>query len=580
MEDFRARSMRRARRRRRNQMIAGAALAAVVIVVCISALLIKKFMPSKERADISNLYHTSDGQIALILENQLYEKPGLYIDGHVYVDFETVRDNFNKRFYWDESENLVIYTTPTEVIKAEVGSSDYRINKSKKSMDHTIVKTEGDLVYLSLEYVQNYSNIEFQVLEEPDRAVISYRWGEEFLYATAKKKTQLRTEADSKSSIIADLEEGTAVRYRNTGEVTGKFAEVVTEDGLIGYVKLSALNDSYYDSETREFEEPEYTNISKDYTINMAWHQVTNQTANDNLLNVLSGTKGITTISPTWFSITSNSGKISSLASQTYVDRAHSQGVEVWALVDDFNTDVDMLKVLSSTSTREKLANELIAQAIKYNLDGINIDFERISLEAGRHYVQFLRELSIKCRNNGIVLSIDNYVPTAYSQYYDREEQGIIADYVIIMAYDEHNASSEEAGSVSSLPFFEEAVVNSLEMVPADKLIMAVPFYTRLWTEKTADDGTVKVTSKVYGMNGADTMLKDYGVEAAWDDSTGQYYAEFGTAEGTNKIWLEQEDSIEEKMKAIYNNKLAGVAAWKLGYERDSIWNIILKYVN
>ena len=202
-------------------------------------------------------------------------------------------------------------------------------------------------------------------------------------------------------------------------EINKRFTKVITEDGIVGYVKNSMTKNSYYVAEESNFKAPEYTSISKDYKINLTFHQVTNQTANNHVLELLGNTKGVTTISPTWFKVSSVEGNVESLASETYVQRAHNYGVEVWALVDDFTNGIDMSELLSYTSRRDKLSNELIALAIKYNLDGLNMDFEKIPQAAGKDYIQFLREMSVKCRNNGIILSVDNYVPSAYTSYYD-----------------------------------------------------------------------------------------------------------------------------------------------------------------
>ena len=341
-------------------------------------------------------------------------------------------------------------------------------------------------------------------------------------------------------------------------------------------MKNKYVKEAHYETLENDYKEVPYSHITKDYMINLVWHQVTNQAANNNILNAISTTKGVTTISPTWFSVANNKGEITSLASETYVERAHRAGLEVWALCNDFDTKVDMYELLSHTSRREKLANELIAKAISYNLDGLNIDFEKISAKAGVHYIQFLRELSIKCRNNGIILSVDNYVPAAYNKYYDLEEQGEIVDYVIIMGYDEHHSNSEESGSVSSIGYVNEAIKNTLEMVPKERVIMAIPFYTRLWTEKP--DG--KLSAVACGMNQGKNYLSVNGVEPTWDEETGQYYGEYKTEEGLNRIWLEEDKSIELKMKSIHDNDLAGVAEWKLGMEKESVWNIIQKYTN
>jgi spore germination protein YaaH len=344
--------------------------------------------------------------------------------------------------------------------------------------------------------------------------------------------------------------------------------------------------------ESRSFEEPVYTNISKDYDINLVWHQVTEAAANAKLLTVLADTKGINTISPTWFSLSDNDGNITSLADATYVEHAHQLGIEVWALIDNFKEDVSTHEVLSYTSKRERLTNQLIAAAIEYNLDGINIDFEELKTEEAEHFIEFIRELSIKCRNNGIVLSIDNYVPTEYSALYNRKEQGIVADYVIIMGYDEHYSTSETPGSVASIDFVRSGIENTLLEVPKEKVINGIPFYTRLWIETPKSEETIAsenenteyvpytLDSQIYSMANADKLMTINGITPVWDDTTKQYYANYEVDGIGYEIWLDEETSIEEKMKLIDENELAGVACWKLGLEKQSIWDTIIKYVN
>ena len=207
--------------------------------------------------------------------------------------------------------------------------------------------------------------------------------------------------------------------------------------------------------------------------------------------------------------------------------------------------------------------------------------------------MQFVRELSVRCRQNGLVFSVDNYVPQPYNEHYDLEEQGTVADYVIIMGYDEHTDSSYEAGSVASLGYVEQGIADALEKVPETKLIAGIPFYTRLWfeTPKTeeelaAEAGTEaasypnKISSEALGMDEAQEALTNAGVQAQWDDNTRQNYAEWEADGGTYKIWLEDNQSLEEKLKVISDNDLAGVAEWRLGWENASVWDLILQYIN
>lgn len=562
---------------KRNKLMIGVICVTAIVLIIVAAFVVKKLTPNKDVMDLTEYYQVDSDKVLVVLQNQVAEEQGLFLDGVAYVSYDTVEEYLNHRFYWDANENLLIYTTQSEVVKTEIGTSDYYVNKSKSSVPYQIVKTIGTKVYVALDYVKLFSNIEYEVYEEPNRVVIQYDWGNDYLYSNVKKATQLRYEPSIKSEVLVQLQVGDVLTYVDTEIVEdAKFRKVMTVDGIIGYVKAKNLSTAEYETLSNDYVEKEYSHITKDYTISLGWHQVTNQEANNNLLSVLDQSKGINTISPTWFSIVSNEGTISSLASERYVERAHNAGVEVWALCDDFNKEIDMYELLSYTSRREKLANELIASAIKYNLDGLNIDFENITATSAKHYIQFLRELSIKCRNNGIVLSVDNYVPAPYNSFYDLGEQGEIVDYVAIMAYDEHHSNSEESGSVSSISFFTDAIKNTLEMVDKDRVIIGLPFYARVWVEKA--DGTIATSA--YSMSQIKAFVEAHQAEKVWNEETGQYYAEYKTEEGLNRIWIEDDKSIELKMKAASEAGVAGMAYWKLGMESSSIWNVIQKFVN
>lgn len=435
--------------------------------------------------------------------------------------------------------------------------------------------------------------MEYEVYDNPDRAVITSEWGK-IQTAEIKRDTQVRYQGGVKSPILTEISKGSKVVVLDD---ENDWMKVGTEDGFVGYVKTNALRDAATETTSREFEEPVYTNISKDYTINMAWHNVSNSDANSYILETIAGTKGLTTIAPTWFSLSDTEGNVSSLADSDYVNYAHQSNLEVWAVLRDFHGEInsydETYEVLSYTSKRTKVINQVIAEAIETGIDGINLDFELISTECGQHYIQFVRELSVKCRQNGLVLSVDNYVPQPYNEHYDIEEQGAVADYVVIMGYDEHTEGSYEAGSVASIGYLKNGITDALESVPAEKLIAGVPFFTRLWfeTPKTEEEladeaGTEaasypdKVTSTAYSIDEAAQVVKNAGAEAQWDKETMQNYAEWDADGGTYKIWLEDEQSLEEKLKVIKSNNLAGVAEWSLGMEDSGVWDLILQYVN
>lgn len=561
------------------QAIFGTAAVVLVIITLVVVALIKKYTPNKEYLELSEYYTVPEGEAMLMLDDKVYDKNAKIIDGTIYIDLDTITDKFNHRFYWDAKENYLIYTTPTEIIKAELGSKDYYVNKPKSSENYVIVKMVGDQVYVALDFVEKYSDITYTFYENPVRVMVDCTWGD-YLYADATKETKVRTGASIKSPIVSDVEVGEQLLLIDAGGSGAKgFTKVMTKDGVRGFVQNKHIGDSYYEAKKSAKTFPEYTSLTKDYTINLVWHQVTNMQANENMAALMEKTKNVTTISPTWFRVNSVEGTISSLLSESYIEKAHNMGLEVWALVDNFDTAVNSYDLLSSTSSRERLINELIAQAIKYNLDGINIDFENLTLETGPHYVQFLRELSVKCRTNQIVLSVDNYVPASFSKFYDREEQGKIVDYVIIMAYDEHYSGSEKAGSVASIGYVNDAINNTLAMVPAEKIIMAVPFYTRLWKE-SVELGANVLTSEALGMEAVEAKLKENDVTPVWNEETGQYYAEYQKGDAIYKVWLEEDESLERKLKLISEANLAGVASWRLGFEKASVWNVIQKYVN
>ena len=599
----------RARRRRRNAMIRWMIFIVLILAAIGGFLIWKRYGASNERADLEQYYElSSEDEVAVVVNNEVIREnddeqaaseeteippAGKVYGDQYYIEYSVVRENINKRFYWDPNENIMLYTLPEGNVTVEVGSNEYTDVNEKKSADYDILKTEGRTAYIALPFIQEYTNMEYEVYDSPARVVVTSNWGE-IQIAQIRRDTQVRYQGGVKSPILTEISKNDKVTVL---EDENDWMKVGTSDGFIGYVKTSTLRDITTETTSREFEEPVYTNISKDYAINMAWHNVSNADANSYVLETIADTKGLTTIAPTWYSLADTEGNISSLADSSYVNYAHQSNLEVWAVLRDFHGGInsydETYEVLSYTSKRTKVINQVVASAIETGVDGINLDFELISAECGEHYIQFVRELSVRCRQNGLVLSIDNYVPQPYNEHYDIEEQAAVADYVVIMGYDEHTDGSYEAGSVASIGYLENGITDALKSVPADKLVAGIPFFTRLWfeTPKTEEElaqeeGTEaasypnKVTSAAYSMNDAAALVKNAGVEAQWDEETKQNYAEWEAEGGIYKIWLEDAQSLEEKLKVITANDLAGVAEWSLGMEDSGVWDLILQYVN
>ncbi|MCI8300600.1 MAG: glycosyl hydrolase family 18 [Lachnospiraceae bacterium] len=561
-----------------------------VLMAVLLSIVIKKYSPTKERIDLREYYHLQqEDDVALVLDYQILEETAKYWDGQVYLQFETIQQYLNQRFYWDANENILRYTTDSDVISVNAGESSYLTGKKSTTEPYVIVKTEGEAVYLALPFVQKFTNLEYTQYEEPGRVQIISAWGE-VSKAKVKKDTQIRVKGGIKSPIVSDVKKDSGVTVIESGD---KWSRICTEDGMVGYVLNKRLSEAVPEVISREFQEPQFTHLLKEGRVSLGWHQVTSQEANDRISSVLQSVKGVNVISPTWFYLNDNEGNIYSLASKDYVEYCHQQNVEVWALISNLeNPDADSAYVLTHTSARDYLTNQIIAAAIEYNLDGINLDFEALSSDVGDAYIQFVRELSIKCKNNDLVLSVDNYVPTSYTAFYNRKEQALFADYVIIMAYDEHYSGSEDIGSVSSIGFVKKGVTDTLQEVPAEQTILGVPFYSRVWelTPKEGAGEDVASASEDYipytftcteeGMQTVEDRYTENGAQAVWSEEDGQYVAQYESGGKTYKMWIENEVSLEEKLKVMQEHELAGAAYWKLGLERQQAWDTIIKYVN
>ena len=558
-------------------------LAIVLLIVIVAGIgfltrVIKKYTPSSDVMSSQEYFGLDhEGEAAIVVGSEILSYKGKILNEVAYVDYQAVKEVLNDYFYWDSENNTMLYTMPTDVVQIPAGSNSYTADGKTQSLNYNIVLIDGTETYIALDFVKQYTDISYEMFHDPDRIVINNEWGD-MTVASIRKAGKVRSLGGIKSPILREVEKNEVVRILEPME---DWTKILTQDGYIGYIRNDRLVKERTETRTSDFVTPEYTNIQKDYKINLVWHQTTSMDANYNIIYDIANVKNVNTISPTWFSIASNDGTLDSLALADYVDTAHSNHMEVWPLVDNFSENIDFTAVMNSTSARNKIENQLIAAAIEYSFDGINVDFENISEDAADGYIQFMRELSVMCRKNGIVLSVDVPVPMDFTAHYNRKALGEVCDYVMIMGYDEHYAGSEEAGSVASLSFEEEGIQNTLQEVSAEKVVSGIPFYTRLWCTTTNEDGTTTVTSEAMGMNQAQQTLENNQVEASWDETTGQNYAQFDGENGElYQIWLEDTESLTRKLELIKNYDLGGVAEWKLGLEDDSVWDLIAKYVS
>lgn len=549
----------------------------LIVLACLAfPTIYKKYSYSDERADLGQYYNlTSEEEVAIVLGNEMLEEKALCREGVYYLDLDTIHAYLNGRFYLDNSvagEELLIYTTTEESYRVLQGSNTIKSEVSEEILEYPVMLYENEICYIAIDYVKRFTEMEYATFVEPNRMQIYNEWPER-QEAKLRKNTQVRYRGGIKSEILTDVSKGQTVTVLEELE---SWYKVKTEDAYIGYVPKKHVKEVYSVIEDREktVEEIYYPAREIDYRINLSWHQVFNKAANDNIKTLISGTN-INVIAPTWFFLNGNTGSYVCNATKDYVNYAHANNIQVWAVVDNINMECDLHEILKNTAQRDQLIANLVADCKKYGVDGINVDFEGVAPKTAHHYIQFIRELSVVCHDNDLIISVDNYVPTAYTAFYNRKEQGRYVDYVIIMGYDEHPANSDVAGSVASLGFVEQGIADTLDSVEESKVINGIPFYARGWATK---DGDVSV--KTLAMGSQKQFIKERGIEVQWDETYGQYYGQ-NTIDGTSyEIWMEDAQSLKEKLSVMKEYGIAGVASWKLGLETDDVWAVIEEYVN
>lgn len=554
---------------------------AIVLIIIIGGVtfgsrILEKYSYSKERADLNAYYGiTGSQEAAIVLQDEIVEEKARISDGICYLDMATIHKYLNDRFYVDGGEGLLLYTLPEDIVRNSIGSSVKETAQGSEELGYTAAIWEGDTLYVALDYIKQYTNFSYQLFTDPYRIQLTTEWPS-YEVASISKNTQVRVKGGVKSEILTDVQKGDQVSVLEQMETWSK---VKTADSVIGYVENKRLTGirSEQPIPVTDYQEPKYTSLTRDHKINLGWHVVASAGGNDTFNSVTANAGNLNVISPTWFKLCDNEGGYTSFASADYVQKAHDRGLEVWALIEniEYKDSISMYEILSSTTTRQKLIDSLMNDLITYGIDGINVDFEQLSMDCGEHFVEFIRELSVACRKNGKVLSVDNYVPRDFNDYYDRKEQGIVADYVIVMGYDEHYAGSKEAGSVASIDYVEDGIAQTVKEVPAEKVINAIPFYTRIW--ETTGDG---ISSQAVDMVTAEQFISNHGITAEWDETTCQNYGEYTSGDSRYQVWLEDADSIRVKLNVMENYGIGGVAEWRLGFEKPEIWDVIGEYLD
>ncbi|MCQ2510619.1 MAG: glycosyl hydrolase family 18 protein [Lachnospiraceae bacterium] len=496
-------------------------------------------------------------EAAVIVNDKVLDEKGITRDGRIYLNYKTVWDYIDCGYYWDASLRQLFLTLPGETLSwsPDDGSGS--------------VLEDGENTWIAADLIREQSDVDLSVLEEPSRVVVRSRW-QDLSTCTVTKKAQIRYRGGRKSEVLTEAAAGDTVVLLDTVD---EWSHVSTADGYIGYVKselltadaepaLSHVTDSRFIFDKVKVEEP----------VVMGWHYIDAPANNQYLKERIEGVTGLNTISPTWFSMEDLGGNVSSYASADYVTTAHEAGLKVWGMLGDVGGQtVRTGEVLADSTARANVINQLIQAAAETGMDGINVDLETITEAEAPQYLQFLKELSLAAHQNGLVVSVDNFVPT-YTWYYRRREQAKCVDYVVIMGYDEHTATSEEIGSVASIGFVQQGIEDTLREVDPSSVINGVPLYGRCWVERY---GSTVPDTQALAMDAQQQFVSEHGITLEWDASVGQNVGSSDDGSARYSIWMEDSDSMSQRLEMMKTYNLAGVACWRLGLENPEIWNVI-----
>lgn len=576
--------------RRRKKKSASPVFAIVLMILVLGVafgakLFLDRYSYSTEKADLAAQFGVQgEDDVPIVWGNELSEIHAKKIDGTYYMTLDDVKSQLNSRFYYgkqntQDATGMILYCFPTDKLKTVVGSSEVSTEQGgTQTLDYVPAVNVDGTIYLALNFVKQYTNFEMTAFENPTRLQIDTSWEEETT-ATINRKTQIRTSGGIKSPVMEQLEKGDQVTVL---EQMDTWSKVKSADSVIGYVENRRLSDikSQTPSPVTDYTEPEFTHLTFDGKVNMAFHNVWGSQGNVTLTSYMAQTKTVNIVAPTWYWVSDNDGNMEKAATQEYVSQAHSMGCQVWAVVDNINSaslqQLDNHTFLTTLDSRTNLIQQLIQEAQTYGFEGINVDFELIPEENGEDYIEFIRELSIACRNAGIILSVDSYPNFSFNSHYHLDEQGIFADYIVIMGYDEHYAGSQEAGSVASISYVTQGIQMALnDGIAKDRLINAIPFYSRIWETEGG-----QVSSKALGMQDIQDFIQAHGMTQSWNAETGQNYAE--TTEDGKKIqiWVEDAQSIQQKLDVMQSFGIKGVAEWRLQFETADVWDTISNYMN
>lgn len=532
----------------------------LLTMVAFVTLYASRYYKDDSIKDRTNLVLNSNNVTAKLKEKIIME------DDIIYLSMKDIKNFLDYYIYEEEETDQIITTSDKKVATIGFKEKKMVVNGSTIKTKATAIKRDEE-IYLPISELTDVYEIEIEYIKETDTLTID-SLSRALEKATVTKNASIKSHTKVLSRTVDKVEESKNVII--VRKLDNGWTKVRTEKGKIGFIQTDKLKNFV---QVRESEE-EKTQVEG--KINMFWDYYSEYaSAPDRTGQKI---QGINVVSPTFFYI-NEQGEFTEkvgTAGEKYIQWAKSNGYKVWAMLSN---DIAGIKVtsdiLNSYENRQELIEDIVDACEKYKLDGINVDFEFMYEKDKDVFSRFIIELTPRMKEMGVVTSVDVTAPDGspnWSLCYDRYVLGKIADYLIFMGYDQYGTSSKSAGTTAGYDWIELALkkfINTYE-VPSEKIILAMPLYTRIWTEAT--DGSV--SSKVVNMKNVASNIPD-GVEKVWQDDVKQYYVEFKSGSTTKKMWIEDETSIKEKVSLISQYNLAGVSCWVKDRELDTIWKVI-----
>ncbi|MDO5040909.1 MAG: glycosyl hydrolase family 18 protein [Peptoniphilus sp.] len=534
----------------------------LLIAICGAGIYGLFFLRNRASGETSDKYK----EFSFISEAQDIEKTEFKRnDGMYFLSFDYIKEHLDEDAYYDENEKTVILVNDAGTKRIKLDSTEYDLNGQKLELRQPATEEKGE-IFLPIEsFIYDYP-VSLRFVNDKNLLLLDFEDVEYAKGISTGDGLNMREKDSVKSPIVSILKDKEEVYVY--GEI-GDFYKVRQINGYMGYIQKDLLEvyfpENRFETEKNEKKEAvEPLNLTWDYT-----YGVQSDESVENIKNI----QGLDVVCPTWFSISDTDGNITDRGNYAYVNAYANLGIDVWGYLDNSFDPQITHDVLMSSSKRAKVINKTFNLVKRYNLKGINVDFEHVNIEDRDLITQFVRELAGVFKTEGLIVSVDvtpQISGDVQKEPYDRKELAKICDYVMVMAYDQHWATSDKAGSVAEYTWVEGNVNNLFRSIPADKFILCVPFYSRLWEESGGN-----LTSSAISMGRVREIISSKGLTPTWDDEIKQSYVEYSENGKNYKMWIENANSIEWKAKLVNKYNLRGIASWQKGFETSDVWKVI-----